>query len=228
MFTHINKDGKAAMVDVSHKSLTMRKAYAKGSVFVGEKIFKLIVENGLKKGDVLSTAKIAGIIGAKKTGELIPLCHPLNLTFVEIKFHLDDINNSVIIFSEAVVNAPTGVEMEALTAVNIAALTIYDMCKGVDKGIVIGESYLLKKTGGKSGSYRNRLMTKGYLGSDTSFPANKSVVADIIGIIPDILESSDKLFCKDLYFDVTIDSEKINLTSNKSVMLKKGDELCLL
>ena len=167
MLSHVDKDGNAAMVDVSHKSASYRKAIAGGSIFVGKKVFALIKENEIKKGDVLGTAKIAGILAAKKVGDLIPLCHPLNLSYIDVTFQYDERDSRIIIFGTVSVNALTGVEMEALTAVNVAALTIYDMCKGVDKEIVIGESFLIKKIGGKSGLFRNKRRISGYFLQDT-------------------------------------------------------------
>ena len=154
MLSHIDKNGKALMVDVSDKNITFRKAIAKGEIYVGDKVLQLIMENNIKKGDVLATAKIAGILGAKKVGELIPLCHPLNLTYVNLEFQFDMLNGKIIIFSETSVNAPTGVEMEALTGVSIGLLTIYDMVKALDKSMIISDIQLESKSGGKSGDFR--------------------------------------------------------------------------
>ena len=206
MLTHIDKDGKAKMVDVSEKGYTHRVAYAGGSVVVGEKILKMIKENEIKKGDVLNTAKIAGILGAKKVGELIPLCHPLNLTFIDIKFQLDEGNGKVLIFSEAKINASTGVEMEALTGVNIAALTVYDMCKGVDKGIFIGESFLIKKEGGKSGLFRNKNKIKGRV-----IEVNNDNSVKLLGILSEHLQDGDILLNEKNEYKVKISENKIFL-----------------
>ncbi len=206
MLTHIDKKGKAKMVDVSEKGYTYRVAHAGGNVIVGKKILKMIKENEIKKGDVLNTAKIAGILGAKKVGELIPLCHPLNLTFIDIKFQFDDENGKVLIFSEAKINAPTGVEMEALTGVNIAALTVYDMCKGVDKGIYIGESYLILKSGGKSGLFRNKNKIKGRVKE-----VNDDNSVELLGILPEHLQDGDILISKKKEYKVKISENKMFL-----------------
>ncbi len=218
MLTHIDKNGKAKMVDVTEKDFTYRVAYAGGSVFVGRKILNLIKDNEIKKGDVLNTSKIAGILGAKKVGELIPLCHPLNLTFIDIKFQLDEDNGKVLIFSEARINAPTGVEMEALTGVNIAALTIYDMCKGVDKSIQIGESYLIKKSGGKSGLFRNKEKIKGKV-----INFNKDGLVELLGILPEHLEDNDILVTRNTEYIVSLKDNKIFF--NKEI--SQGEEVWL-
>ncbi len=218
MLTHIDKNGKAKMVDVTDKSITYRVAYAGGSVFVGKKILDLIKDNDIKKGDVLNTSKIAGILGAKKVGELIPLCHPLNLTFIDIKFQFDEDNGKILIFSESRINAPTGVEMEALTAVNLAALTIYDMCKGVDKSIYIGESFLIKKSGGKSGLFRNKEKIRGKV-----LNVNKDSSVKILGILPEHLENHDILISKDKEFVVKLKNNTIFF--NKDIA--QGEEVWL-
>lgn len=140
------------MVDVTGKADTVREAMAYGKVVTNPQTLKLIKELGIKKGDVLGVAQTAGIMAAKKTGFLIPMCHPLFLTGVDISFNLLD-EGIIEIKSRVKTTGKTGVEMEALTAVSVAALTIYDMCKAVDKGMEIREIYLLEKTGGKSGHY---------------------------------------------------------------------------
>lgn len=151
--THIDKKGKASMVDVTAKDITMREAVAKGSVFMQQGTLKVVLANEIKKGDVLGVARIAGIMATKRTGEIIPLCHPLNITSVDISFEPVREKNCIDITATVKVSSQTGVEMEALTAVSVAALTIYDMCKAIDKGMTISGIRLMKKTGGKSGTY---------------------------------------------------------------------------
>ena len=155
-FNHFDCKGNAIMVDVSSKTITERIAIASCDVQVDSATMALIMEGSIKKGDVLSVARIAGILGAKKTPELIPLCHPLALTSAELDIRCDEKLSIIEITSKCKINARTGVEMEALTAVSIAALTIYDMCKAVDKGIIISNVRLLEKTGGKSGQWRGK------------------------------------------------------------------------
>jgi len=152
-FTHIDADGNAVMVDVSDKSQSERIATAKGSVFMLAQTLSKIMEGGLKKGDVLSVAQLAGIMGAKRTPDLIPLCHPLALTSVKVNLTCDPDRNAVDISATCKLKGQTGVEMEALTAVSVAALTVYDMCKAVDKGMQLSEIRLIHKSGGKSGVY---------------------------------------------------------------------------
>ncbi|MEN8119927.1 MAG: cyclic pyranopterin monophosphate synthase MoaC [Bacteroidota bacterium] len=142
--THIDKEGKARMVDVGHKPPQLRVAKAEGHITLHPDTISLIEENNMKKGDVLTIAEIAGIQGAKKTSELIPLCHPLQLTKVKVKAQLDE--TGVKIFSETKCIGQTGVEMEALTGVSVALLTIYDMCKAVDKNMIIDDTRLIEKT----------------------------------------------------------------------------------
>ena len=153
MFTHIDENGDANMVDVSKKNDTLREAIAKGSIILNKEIINAIVENRNKKGDVLSTSRLAGIQAAKRTSDLIPLAHNLNLTKIEIEFSIDDENN--MIHCEGLVRCcgKTGVEMEALTSVSVALLTIYDMCKSFSKNLSISKIMLLKKSGGKSGNW---------------------------------------------------------------------------
>ena len=152
-FTHFDKEGKARMVDVSDKAETERTATAKGSVLMQPATLALIKEGGVKKGDVLSVARLAGIMGAKKTPDLVPLCHPLALTSVQVDLTLDEARNAVDITATCKLVGKTGVEMEALTAVSVAALTVYDMCKAVDKAMQIVDIRLMHKSGGKSGTY---------------------------------------------------------------------------
>ncbi len=152
-FTHFNEEGRARMVDVSDKSATRRAAVAFGRVLVNRETFDLIRSGGLAKGDVLTTAQIGGIMGAKRTWELIPMCHPIPLTGVDLSFRLNEEELAVEITAAARCTGVTGVEMEALTAVSVAALTVYDMCKAVQKDMVIDRICLLKKEGGKSGLF---------------------------------------------------------------------------
>lgn len=152
--THIDKDGNAVMVDVSAKADTARTATAAGRVLMQPATARLIESRGVKKGDVLSIAQLAGIMGAKRTADLIPLCHPLPLSGVEVTLALDGVANAVNIVATCKTTGKTGVEMEALTAVAVAALTVYDMCKAVDRGMRITDIRLTHKAGGKSGTYR--------------------------------------------------------------------------
>src|SRR3712207_2326617 len=152
--THLDESGRARMVDVSEKADTVRVATARGRVLMRRETLDLIRTGGVKKGDVLAIAQVAGVIGAKKTSDLIPLCHPLPITGVDLSFELDEEASAVEIEARARVVGKTGVEMEALAAVSVAALTVYDMCKAVDKDMVIEGITLLHKVGGKSGEYR--------------------------------------------------------------------------
>jgi len=151
--THFDMDGQAIMVDVSEKPLTVREAVAKGEVQMQPKTLQQILTQRIKKGDVFSVARLAGIMAAKQTSALIPLCHPLPLSAVEIDFASDPQLGRVVIKATTKVTGQTGIEMEALTAVSVAALTIYDMCKAIDKGMVIEGICLLKKSGGRSGTF---------------------------------------------------------------------------
>ena len=152
-FSHFNEDGRARMVDVGGKDVTKRTAVAVGRVLVNRECFDLIKSGGMKKGDVLGTAQIAGIMGTKKTSEVIPMCHPIMINGANITFHLNEEDLAVEIQSEVKCSGVTGVEMEALTAVSIAALTVYDMCKAVQKDMVIDQIHLVSKSGGKSGDF---------------------------------------------------------------------------
>lgn len=149
--THIDESGKASMVDVGWKDSTDREAVARGAITMRPETLALIKANDMKKGDVLGVARIAGIMAAKNTSSLIPLCHPLPLSLVAVDFDVDDDSNAINITGTARTTGKTGVEMEALTAVSIAALTIYDMCKAVDRAMRIEDVRLISKTGGKSG-----------------------------------------------------------------------------
>jgi len=151
--THFDNQGQAHMVDVAGKAATHRVAVAQGRIVMNSATLSIILEGSAKKGDVLGIARIAGIMAAKKTSELIPLCHPLALTRVAIDFHPQDGNSSITCRATVETVGPTGVEMEALTGVQVALLTIYDMCKAVDRAMVITDVKLLEKHGGKSGSF---------------------------------------------------------------------------
>ena len=150
-FTHFNDAGDPHMVDVGDKSLTTRRAVASGQISMADQTLAKIRDGGHKKGDVIQVAQLAGIMAAKKTPDLIPLCHPLSLSHVSVDITL--IENGLEITAECRLDGKTGVEMEALTAVSVAALTVYDMCKAVDKAMVIGPIKLVHKSGGKSGDY---------------------------------------------------------------------------
>lgn len=158
-FTHFNEQGRAKMVDVSDKPETVRTAIACSSIEVNEEIYKAIQNDQIKKGDVLAVAQVAGIMAAKKTWDIIPMCHPIPIKGIDISFSWETNNNekfTLNILSKVKTIGNTGVEMEALTAASVAALTVYDMCKAVDKGMVIGPTYLVKKTGGVSSPDYNR------------------------------------------------------------------------
>ena len=152
-FSHLDKDGNITMVDVGAKPDTQRVAIAEAIVELSPNTLKLLKECALPKGDVLTCAKVGGIMAAKRTSELIPLCHPLNLNLVDVRFEVRDTPPSVRIEAETRTTGPTGVEMEAIIAAQTAAAVIYDMCKAVDKGMELGEIHLVEKTGGKSGHY---------------------------------------------------------------------------
>jgi len=151
--THLDAKGNAAMVDVSAKDATTRTATAKGSIYMQPATMALIRQGGVKKGDVLSVARLAGIMGAKRTPDLIPLCHPLELESITVELTCDAARNAVDIAATCKLHGRTGVEMEALTAVAVAALTVYDMCKAVDRGMRIADIRLVHKAGGKSGAF---------------------------------------------------------------------------
>ena len=152
-FSHIDAEGKAVMVDVSDKEITERTATARGSVSMSSATLRKIVAGGVAKGDVLSVARLAGIMAAKRTADLIPLCHPLALTAIDVALSCDEERSAVEIEATCRLAGRTGVEMEALTAVSVAALTIYDMCKAVDRGMTIGDIRLVHKSGGRSGTF---------------------------------------------------------------------------
>ena len=154
-FTHFNEEGRAWMVNVGEKEVTHRTAVAAASVQVNKETYDRIKSGGIKKGDVLTVAQIAGIMGAKRTSQLIPMCHPIALNGVDLHLSLTENEDiyGVEILAVVSCDGKTGVEMEALTAVSVAALTVYDMCKAINKGMVISNIHLVKKTGGKSGEY---------------------------------------------------------------------------
>jgi len=151
---HFNKHGDAHMVDIADKAVTTRRAIAEGSIAMQAATLRLVIEGRHAKGDVLSIARVAGIMAAKRTADLIPLCHPLHLTHVEIEFAINENGNQVRCEVVVETKSQTGVEMEALTAVQIALLTIYDMCKKVDRGMTMGSVRLLEKSGGNSGHWK--------------------------------------------------------------------------
>ena len=152
-FSHINDKGFAKMVDISSKTDTAREAVAEGKILTAPEVVEAIKGNKLKKGEVLNTALVAGVMAAKRTWELIPMCHPIILTGVDISFNTDEEKSVIDIFATVKCKGETGVEMEALTAASVAALTIYDMCKAVQRDILIEHICLLKKSGGKSGDF---------------------------------------------------------------------------
>ena len=152
-FTHFNEEGRARMVDVTEKAQTLRTATAAGEVHLNRETFDKVKNGKMKKGDVLAVAQVAGIMAAKRNSDLIPMCHPIALTGVDISFDMDEQNCIINIAATAKCKGETGVEMEALTAASVAALTIYDMCKAVQRDIVISNIRLMRKSGGKSGDF---------------------------------------------------------------------------
>lgn len=153
-FNHFDKNGNAVMVDVSAKTPTFRTAIATGYISVGAEIMEAVTEGNVKKGDVLGVARVAGIMGVKQTASLIPMCHPLPIQKCAVDFKLDQQNSRIYVYCTVKTEGKTGVEMEALTGVQIALLTIYDMCKAIDKHMIMSEIHLVEKTGGKSGDFR--------------------------------------------------------------------------
>lgn len=151
--THFDEHGQARMVDVSSKSVTAREAVARGTIFMQPSTLEAIVKDEIKKGNALEVAKIAGIMAAKRTSSLIPLCHPIPLTAIDLNFAIDQARSSITIESTVKTSGQTGVEMEALVAVSVAALTMYDMCKAIDRAMRIGDIVLMKKSGGRSGTF---------------------------------------------------------------------------
>lgn len=153
--THFDDKGNAVMVDVSDKNITKREAIAKGKIYVNDAVMDAVINDKVEKGDVLGVARVAGIMAVKRTWELIPMCHPLMITKCSIDFNINEEENYIEAICTARVNGKTGVEMEALTGVNVALLTIYDMCKAIDKSMEMSDIHLSKKTGGKSGVFIN-------------------------------------------------------------------------
>jgi cyclic pyranopterin monophosphate synthase len=155
-FTHFNEEGRAKMVDVSDKPETVRTALAQSSIRLNKEIYKKITNQMMKKGDVLAVAQVAAVMACKKTWDIIPMCHPIPLTGIDLSFSWEPKEEDYIlhIYSTVKTKGNTGVEMEALTAASVCALTVYDMCKAVDKGMVIGPTYLVEKTGGKNGDFK--------------------------------------------------------------------------
>jgi len=151
--THFDKSGRSKMVDVTDKSDTVREAVAQATVTMQKETLRRIMDRQIEKGDVLGVAQTAGIMAAKKTAELIPMCHPLNITSVEMEFLPHEAASQIKVRAQVKITGKTGVEMEALVAVSVASLTIYDMCKAIDRGITISDIKLIKKSGGKSGLY---------------------------------------------------------------------------
>ena len=154
--THLDRRGRARMVDVSAKTVTRREAVARGEVVMRAETLALIAAGALPKGDVLGVARLAGIMAAKRTADLVPLCHPLPLSHVDVRLTPDRARSRIVIESRVTVDARTGVEMEALTAVAVAGLTLYDMCKAVDREMTIGAIRLVRKSGGRSGAFVRR------------------------------------------------------------------------
>ena len=153
-FSHFDKNGNAVMVDVSNKTPTFRTATATGYIAVGPEIMAAVTEGNIKKGDVLGVARVAGIMGVKQTSSLIPMCHPLPIQKCTVDFQLDQETSRIHVYCTVKTEGKTGVEMEALTGVQVTLLTIYDMCKAIDKHMVMSEIHLVEKTGGKSGVFR--------------------------------------------------------------------------
>ena len=152
-FTHFNKQGEAVMVDVSEKKDTVREATASGRIRMSEECYLKVKNDDMKKGDVLGVARVAGIMGVKRTSELIPMCHPLPIQKCSVDYELDETNGIIRAFCTVKTEGKTGVEMEALTGVQVTLLTIYDMCKAIDKHMVMSNIHLVEKTGGKSGDF---------------------------------------------------------------------------
>ena len=154
--THFDTKGRARMVDVSKKKETFREAVVRGSIFMRPQTFKKIISGKIEKGDVFAVARVAGIMAAKKTAEIIPMCHPLNLSHIEINFSPVEKESRIDIESHVRIKAQTGVEMEALVAVTVSGMTIYDMCKAIDRGMTLSNIHLVMKKGGKNGMYAVR------------------------------------------------------------------------
>lgn len=152
-FTHFDEKGNAYMVDVSGKDVTKRAATARGTIRVSREVMDAVLGKKIKKGDVFTVAQVAGIMGTKRTSDLIPMCHPLSLTNAKVSFETDEEACSITVYCTASTDGKTGVEMEALTGASVALLTVYDMCKAIDKRMIISDIHLVEKTGGKSGDF---------------------------------------------------------------------------
>lgn len=174
-FTHFDENGKAVMVDVTEKNDTVREAEAAGMITVSREVFRAVREGKVGKGDVLGVAATAGIMGAKRTSELIPMCHILPITNCKVNFDMDEEECAIYCNCTVKVTGKTGVEMEALTGVSVALLTIYDMCKAMDKSMEISEIYLVKKTGGKSGNVYNDLHSRKSGGRQEGVPVRREL-----------------------------------------------------
>ena len=174
-FTHFDENGKAVMVDVTENNDTVREAEAAGKITVRREVFRAVREGKVGKGDVLGVAATAGIMGAKRTSELIPMCHILPITNCKVNFDMDEEECAIYCNCTVKVTGKTGVEMEALTGVSVALLTIYDMCKAMDKSMEISEIYLVKKTGGKSGNVYNDLHSRKSGGSQEGVPVRREL-----------------------------------------------------
>lgn len=174
-FTHFDENGKAVMVDVTEKNDTVREAVAAGKITVSREVFQAVREGTVGKGDVLGVAATAGIMGAKRTSELIPMCHILPITNCKVNFDMDEEECAIYCNCTVKVTGKTGVEMEALTGVSVALLTIYDMCKAMDKSMEISGIYLVKKTGGKSGNVYNDLHSRKISGRQESGPVRREL-----------------------------------------------------
>ncbi len=173
-FTHVDGQGRVRMVDVGDKAATKRVAVAKGRIFMSQQTLAAIADERVKKGNVLETARIAGVMAAKKTSDLIPMCHPLNITHIRVDFTIDRENNCIGIEAEVSLTGKTGVEMEALTAVSVAALAIYDMCKAYDKTMEVSDIHLAFKSGGKSGVFRNEKAFAQKISAENESAENRS------------------------------------------------------
>ncbi|MGO2502368.1 MAG: cyclic pyranopterin monophosphate synthase MoaC [Cobetia marina] len=207
--THLNARGEAHMVDVADKQETRREARASARVSMLPATLALLAEGGLPKGDVLATARIAGIQAAKRTHELIPLCHALMLSKVTVDFTLDEVNSCVEIQVFCRLNGRTGVEMEALTAASVAALTLYDMCKAVDKGIVIGDIQLETKTGGKSGDWQREAMQE-EAPAPMGVPAALAVASEDVSPVTAVNGNLRILFLAELRERLDLESLSLN------------------
>jgi len=219
-FSHLDETGKVSMVDVTDKMPTCREALAEGAVFLAPETLAAIQDAALPKGDVLTTAKIAGIMAAKRTAELIPMCHPLNLSFVDVRFSLQ--NDRILISATAKTREATGVEMEALTALSVAALTIYDMCKSADKTMRISDMRLVRKTGGKSDHKTTYRPKTGVLVLSDSISAGEG--EDKSGKI--LKAAFEREGCEISHYEVIADNAEA-LSDKVDEWIKSGTELVI-